>query len=180
MKIGFGLILPSEVSNVVREFEIALMRATDSQAGLSQDPHITVKRPFEISNTDLDKFLVILSKLSQNLKPIKVSFNGIRAFGTSTIYVEIEPNQDLNNAHNYILNFLKQCGVEADLLDGENVVFHTTLAMNLTTDQYQQARAALESTAPFRNTFTVSEIGLFLHLESHDAWVVLSRFQLGS
>jgi 2'-5' RNA ligase len=179
MNIGFGVILPGSAFNTVRDLEVKLMTGCKSEAGLSQDPHVTIKRPFAIEKKSLPVFLGYLKNLSNKVKPFEISLQGIGFFGTSTIFLTVRPSKKLRDLHQMIASDLHTLGIKDDKYDGANMVFHTTLAMNLSESQYKKAMKIISTIPEIKLTFVFDEIGIFLNIEEYDSWVVLVKQKIG-
>lgn len=179
MKIGYGVLLPVGPFNAVRELEVKLRNVCKSEAGLFQDPHVTIKRPFTIDRQSLPVFLRYMKILSRKVKPFEISLQGIGFFGTSTIYLNVKPSRKLNDLHRMIVNDLRSRGIEASTFDSPHMVFHSTLAMDLTEQQFKKASGIISAMQEIKLTFTCTEIGIFLNIEGSDAWVVLRKQKIG-
>lgn len=178
MNIGYGLILPQDSFNISRNLEVELLLADNSEAGLTQDPHVTIKRPFVIDSRDLAVFINYLEVLAARVSPFDLTFQGIGFFGTSTLYLKVKTNKKLTALHEMILADLRKLGVLPHAFEGPNVIFHSTLAMDLSESQFKIASAILEKKPKICMSFTIAEIGLFLNVEGHNSWVVIARRQI--
>lgn len=176
--IGIGILFDTAVTNDLREIELRLASVTGNLNGLRQPPHITIKRPFEIESESIEHVTEDLKRLLGNYKPFLVSLQGVDSFGTSVLYANVERNDMLTLLHKDLVSAFAKYQTAPDPLEGDNVVFHSTLAAGLSTPECTKALDMLEDEHGISISTTANEVGLFLGLDQGKYWSVIKTFTL--
>lgn len=98
--IGIGVIFDESTCNTIRGIELNLANDTGNFAGLGQPPHVTVKRPFDVSSIeDIQKCQSILSGLAANTETFDLELSGIGNFSDSVLYLRPTYSKNLIAIH---------------------------------------------------------------------------------
>lgn len=178
--IGIGALIENEPFNELREVALRLAIMTNNWCGLSQPPHVTIKRPFEV------KDLATIKKVARDMEyiataqaPFKLKLAGRKSFGQAVIYVPVADNQTLDKLHAQLLERLAPYYQETDKFEGSKMVFHGTLAMDLSSKEYKIGMSELQS-SELNTSFNipVTTLGLFLGIDDLTQWVVIHQSPL--
>lgn len=171
MKVGIGLVPNENISTQIITLEKELSKFIESESGLKQPPHITIKSPFEVS--DMSIIESFFDSFAGTVEPIQVSFSGFDYFEPTTAYIAIKTNKHLQELHNRLLRELEvHLGIKPNMYESSSVVFHTSIAVNMSQDQFDRANQYL-SQLPLVSFETVfDKIGLFLLKEDTNNWII--------
>ncbi|MBX9878092.1 MAG: 2'-5' RNA ligase family protein [Candidatus Obscuribacterales bacterium] len=170
-KVGVGILYPTNFYNQARKLQLQIAQSTSNCDGLTQSPHVTIKRPFRVDNMvgALDAIREVLS----NQKAITLSANGLGSFPTGAVFLKINPTDELNMLHHKLLSILKPFGVEPDQFEGANMLFHTSLALNLKGEQLSQTLDLLHGMEELlRFELSSPDFGLFYELSHNRGWSI--------
>jgi 2'-5' RNA ligase len=176
--IGIGALLDTDTFNTVRSLELAAASATNNFAGLGQPPHITIKRPFKVvSIDDIDKVLAHVEEVAKRTSAFTVQYSGLGNFSETTLFLTLESSQELQKLHSELLSKLKESFADAESPhEGQQMLFHTSIATNLHEDQLESARRKVYGDVAA--TCYVHRLGLFLGLNNNAHWVVIAEKEL--
>lgn len=171
MKVGIGLVPNEDVSTQIITLEKELSKFIGSDSGLKQPPHITIKSPFEVS--DMTRIEMFFDTFAETVTPIHIAFSGFGYFEPTTAYIAVKANKHLQTLHARLLRELEiNLAVKPNIYEGNNAVFHTSIAINLSQNQYDSAYQYL-SQLPLVSFETIfSKIGLFLLKEDTNKWII--------
>lgn len=177
--IGIGVLFDESTHNLIRDIELRLAKETKNFAGLGQPPHVTVKRPFDVDKIkDIHKCQEIMNDLAARSKPFNLKFSGIGNFSDKVLYLHPIYNENLVTIHNELVDEIETIRPGSKgTREGENIKFHSTLAMDLTTQQFLVAEQYLGSLNLDLLNFTaqVQRIGLFLGIDHNTHWAVIAE-----
>lgn len=177
--IGIGALLENKTFNMVRHLEIRVAEATSNTNGLNQSPHITIKRPFMVKSLkDVDDVKTILSGIISNVQPFNLEYIGLETFGDSVLYLAVkQPNEALQSLHSTILSRLLVSYDAQASFEGDEMVFHTSIATNLQNGQMSLAKDAVKDSSMYGAEVTVRKVGIFMGLDNN-SWVIISEHEL--
>ena len=182
--IGIGALINGPSYNYLRKIEVQIGDTVGNFSGLGQPPHVTIKRAFEVKGiSGIRKCERAMDALANKKKPFDVQFAGVGNFGNSVLYLRLAPNDTLVAMHSQLLDTLEPVFPKAiGTLEGENMVFHSTIAMGLEVEQYNKARELLDTYPVESLAFagSVNKLGLFLGIENNTHWAVISEADLTS
>lgn len=182
-RIGIGLLIDAPFYDKIRPLELEIAEATKNYAGLRQPPHVTVKRTFEVDSiADITKCAEIMGTVAEKYNPIPLSFHGVANFNEKVIYMQVAPSSPLRHMHKDLLTALESKFSNArSTLEADEMVFHTTLTMQLSLEQFNIARQIADTLPTDATNFTATaqRIGLFLGIDDNTHWIVLSEQKLG-
>lgn len=177
--IGIGTIFDESTYNSIRDIELKLANDTGNFAGLGQPPHVTVKRPFDVSNVeDIQKCLSIMSDLAARTKAFELELSGIGNFSDSVLYLRPTYSESLIAIHDDLVTEVESIFPGSKTMrEGDNMIFHSTLAMDLTARQFESAKQYLDSLTPEQLNFTarIKKVGLFLGIDNNTHWIVIAE-----
>jgi 2'-5' RNA ligase len=178
MEIGFAILLYDESHNFARQMELALCNKFGLCWGLRQSPHITLKSPFDTDT--LEPFVNYLESLAKEIVSFYIELNGFNYFEPKVIFLDVKENPSLKELHFRILKDLKKkFKIEPDKFEGENVKFHSSLALeDVTEEKFKKAKEYLTKYKP-NFKFKARTLGIFYHL-GDAGWVIVRRINLKS
>jgi len=131
-------------------------------------PHIAIKRPIEVEN--IEKYEKILDKLAKSAKTFKIDIQGYSFFADKTFFLKVIKSKELMILHNNLLSMLKQQGIAPDNLEGDNQIFHITLANNdISTKFVEILKKNYLPKKPLYN-FPLKELAILRYTSTH--WVI--------
>lgn len=180
--VGVGLLLNDEPFNKVRELELCLAELTGNNRALQQPPHITVKRPFVLANNnELKKVIQTVADLAKITKAIPIRYNGISQFGNSAWYLQAANCEPLAAVHRQLVGLISQTFENSvGELEQDKMVFHTTLALNLTNEEFKVSTQYLKDRdeKDFQSNTTLNQFGVFLSMDNGINWIVCAQISL--
>ena len=176
--VGIGALLDTETFNLVRSLELTSASATHNYAGLGQPPHITIKRPFQVNAMeDVERLLSLLHDVAQQTTAFDVRYSGFGNFGDTTLFLAVQPSAGLQKLHEKLLATLQATfGSIESLHEGPEMVFHTSVAVNLQKGQLQLAKERLNEDIVV--SCSIRKLGLFLGLDDNTHWSIISEEKL--
>lgn len=178
MNIGFAILLEDECHNYARKLELALCEKLGLCWGLKQNPHITIKAPFETDK--LEPFAEYLESLAKEIAPFKVELEGFNYFGKKVIFLDVKENSQLSKLHFRILKDVQnKFHIKPHKLEGKNVKFHSTIATgDVTEEKFDKAKQYLKKYHP-KFKFTANTFGIFYYLGEDAGWIIVRRIKFG-
>ncbi|PKL36755.1 hypothetical protein CVV38_02540 [Candidatus Peregrinibacteria bacterium HGW-Peregrinibacteria-1] len=176
MRIGFAILLDDESHNFARQVELELCEKFGLCWGLRQSPHITIKTPFD--TPDLRPIVNYLEELSTEISPFSIELEGFNSFEPKVLFIDVKDNPALQNLHLRILKDLQEkFQITPSQFEGPNMKFHSSIALEDTTeDKFQEAQAYLSQKKPYFK-FKADTIGIFYHL-GDAGWAIIRRINL--
>ena len=179
-RIGIGCVLADAAGDAIRQLELKIAEQTGSSLGLSQPPHVTVKRPFVIGSLhELEEFIHRLRQLVQDMRAPDITYTSIGDFAGGSVYIAVQKSDELKSLHEKLLSFCAGYGASADEFEGDQSVFHTTVAMGLNDDQLAGARAIAETAQLANMSATSNKLVVLLETEVN-GWVAIGTAKLSS
>ena len=179
MRIGFAILLDDESHNFARKIELELCDKFGLGWGLKQSPHITIKSPFDTDK--LEPFVKCLENLAKNTKSFDVELRGFNYFEPKVVFLDVIENPSLKRLHVRILEDLKKkFKIKPHELEGKNIKFHSTLALDdVTKTKFQKAKSYLKKYKP-KFKFKAKTLGIFYYLGEDGGWIIVRRINLKS
>lgn len=176
-QIGFALLLPDSLNNLIRDIELTVSDALDNQQGLSQPPHITVKRPFEVSSRELLVQLdEMLREFSDFYSSPSLKYGMTRDFGKTSLVLLVDDPDPVEMLHVQLLEICSKFSVMPDKFEGDNFIPHTTVAMGLNSANIHQANEILAQSKLQGIEFTPTHLAILIFTDNH--WVTYSMHAL--
>lgn len=175
MKIGYALMLNNECHNFIRDIQLEIHQ--NIGIGLPrQTPHITIKSPFE--TYEIENHFAYIERLSSELKPIEIKFEGFGNFGNKVLYLNVSENRQLFSLHTKILKEVEEeFGIYPHEFEGKNLKFHASIAGFNDANQFNRACNLLSKYQP-EFIFKSTELGIFYHLGEGKGWIVNRRIEI--
>lgn len=178
MLIGYGIMLNEEIFNYARSLELKLFNKFGTMNGLRQEPHITIKAPFEIDS--FSPFEEYFDELAKVVTSFEIQFDGIGSFSPNVIYINVANNRNLTDLHNKIIKDLShRFKIEKNQYEGENKVFHTTISFTDNNDDLDEQLKFLSNEKP-NFKFIFDTLGMFLYHGEKEGWVVMRRSKINN
>ncbi|HVS58583.1 MAG TPA: 2'-5' RNA ligase family protein [Candidatus Saccharimonadales bacterium] len=172
--IGIGVLLEEAATNRLRQFELRLAKESGNWSALRQPPHITVKVPFPVNSTaDIDKVSGIMAALAERTDNFEIELQGFGNFGDTTLYAAVKNTHELLNLSDQLIEEFTEPG-EAREREQRRMIFHSTVAKDLGTKEYEKARKYLQHESLALKA-RAQGLGLFLGIDNLQHWVVISE-----
>jgi len=172
--IGIGVLLEESANNRLRELELALAKKSGNWSGLGQPPHITVKVPFEVeSMEDVNKVRVLMHDLAKRTKSFQVEIDGYSNFGDKVLYGVVKNTEEFLQLSDPLIDALTEDGQPKEYERGR-MIFHSTLATNLSSNEYETALKQLQDETLSITTAAIG-LGLFMGIDNLQHWVVINQ-----
>ena len=135
-------------------------------------PHMTLKDPFEVDESDVNKISEALSKIASEFGPLHIHASRISSFFpvTNAIYFRIEPTEQLVDIHTAI-NEAIPAGEEK-----HTFAPHITIAQKMTDSEHDDILGQLRMTGVDAEE-TIDRIHLMYQLED-GSWTAHETFRL--
>ena len=180
--IGIGALFENEAFNYIRSLELGIYEDTNDFKGLTQPPHVTVKRPFLVNDmTEIQYVDKIMQQVGHETQSFSLELSSIKSFSKSVLYLNVEDNQILNDLHLRLIKTLSsKFPGSVDQFDGDGVIFHATIGMGMNKDSFNSASKLLKSKKIdiLNKPIRISKLGLFLALDDESQWVIISETPL--
>lgn len=180
--IGIGALIEGDAFNCIRTIELDTANAIGSFQGLAQPPHVTVKRPFDVRDVaSIKKTSQLMHAIASNTRSFELTLDGVNNFADKVWYLSVQKNEALAQLHNQCLDkltpFFPDC---KGVFEGENAVFHSTVTMDMTPEQFTLAEKYLKSQPEDRYVISapVTKLGLFLGMNNNTHWVIVDQSDL--
>lgn len=137
-------------------------------------PHITLKDGFEADDETIDELVTELKHVANDTDPFTININKVSTFApvTNTIYLKVEPIQELIDLHKKLHS--------GKFPKNEEYIFvpHITLAQKLVHDEYSDVFGSLQMK---KNQFEdfVDRFQLLYQLDN-GSWTVFESFVFGN
>lgn len=173
MLIGFGIMLNEEIFNYSRSLELKLFNTFGAINGLRQEPHITIKAPFNVNS--LSPYEEYFDELTKIVTPFKIQFDGISTFPPNVIYINVVKDKNIFDLHHKIINDLNlRFKITKNQFEGENRIFHTTISFTDNERGFDEQLKFLNNEKP-NFEFIFDTLGMFLYLGEKEGWIVIRR-----
>lgn len=176
MKIGVGLLLEDDAHNELRDLELIISGKTGNELGLFQPPHITIKRPFDADRDTFMNAKTILKKFSDSVEAFEISLGIYRSFGEEVVYAYTEDSKIIA-AQKALLEMFEKINVEPDEFDVSKYIAHSTIALDLSSDEFEIAKSELQNYEGKTITTLITRVGLFLNVDQRH-WIVVATEKL--
>lgn len=177
--IGIGVLFDENSYNAIRDIELELSERTNNFSGLGQPPHVTVKRPFAVEGIeDIKKCESIMQDVATRAKSFQLELSGIGSFSNTVLFLRPEQNKNLEDIHDNLINEIESVFPSSKTVhEGDNMIFHSTLAMDLSPQEFHIAKNYMDSIPHEKLSFMVrvQKIGLFLGVDNNTHWITLSE-----
>src|SRR4051812_12579264 len=176
VQLGFAVLLPDDVHNAVRRWQLAIARACGSNPALKQYPHITLKQPFHAK--ELQPVEAYFDELIAGVGAMRVEMNGVDRFrDDGVVFLRVIAPPELESLRLDVLRELKtRFKVKPRDVEGDAYRFHATLAYNLPAGAADCAWSAMADVdAQF--IFEADAFGLFYY--TGEEWILYKRAPLG-
>lgn len=178
--IGIGVLLEGVAFNELRALEMELAERVGNTNGLVQPPHITVKAPFSVPDYDTVRQVIsAMEEIAERIPPFSIELNGFADFGGSVLFAKVTPNEEIRALHQHYLTRIEAIVPGArGQFEGDNVVFHSSIALGLNPPQFDNALKHLQQRwlRSYRRRVYAEKVGLFMNL--NDQWIVVHETQL--
>ena len=175
VQLGFAILLPDEIHNAVRRWQLQIAQACGRNPALKQYPHVTLKQPFHAK--ELPPVEAYFDELVGSVQPMAIEMNGIGRFeDDEVIFLDVSRPPELEVLRLEVLGELKRrFGVNPRDVEGEAYRFHATLAYSLPEGTFDAAWSVVADASP-RFEFTTRTFGLFYY--TGEEWILYKRANL--
>ncbi len=172
--IGIGVLFEDNANNRLRKLELLIAEKTGNWRGLSQPPHVTIKIPFEVTDmNDVQTVKAAMIDLAQQTDRFLLELDGFGNFEDKVIYGSVKNPQTLLTLSNHLIDELTEPGETQDY-ERSRMIFHSTLAMNLSATQYSAASKSISNEKLTIQTQALG-LGLFLGIDDLQHWAVIHQ-----
>ncbi len=172
MKIGIGLLIDDDAHNELRDLELVVSSKTGNELGLFQPPHITIKRPFEADQNTFVDAKKILKEFCSSVEEFEINLGIYRTFGNEVIYAFTEDSKIIP-AKKTLLEKFEKIDVMPDEFDADKYIAHSTIALGLSSSDFELAESELQNYKSKNITTLISRVGLFLNVDEKH-WIVVA------
>jgi 2'-5' RNA ligase len=174
--IGIGVLLDEETCNILRNFELLLFESNQNTSGLSQPPHITVKVPFEVpSMDDIEIAAKYMTDLATKTKKFSIKLQGLGHFSDKVIFAKVMEHSILKELSDIFIGKFSPKAIQEE--ERKNMIFHSTLAMNLNAKQFNNSQKFLDKKTLDLDVKAIG-LGLFLGINDLSYWAVIRQAAL--
>lgn len=168
MKYGIAIFPSKEIQDLANSYR----KRYDPKYALIP-PHITLKEAFEADTEKIKELVTELKHIANETKPFKININKVSTFApvTNTIYLKIEPIQELNDL------FQKMHSGKFPQESEHSFVPHITIAQKLSDGEYSDVRSNLQLKKVEFEDY-VDRFQLLYQLDN-DSWTVYESFVFG-
>jgi 2'-5' RNA ligase len=183
-KLGVAVLLDDATSNQIRLLELEVASATSNAYGLRQPPHITVKRPFEVSShAEAAAFSEDVRSIARVTSTFTLAISGSGDFGGKVVYLPVATEDDsaqLRALPETLLETAAHYNASIDEYEATGrPTFHATIAMGLD-DQQHTAALDIVRNAAFSATTVANRLAVLISVDDGQNWSVFQTFTLGS
>jgi 2'-5' RNA ligase len=181
-KLGVAILLDDETSNRMRLLELEVASATSNTCGLKQPPHITVKRPFEVSTyAEAAAFSEEVRSVAQVTSAFSLVISGSGNFGEKVVYLPVvaeDNDAQLQALTKGLLEVTFRYDASIDEYEAVGQpAFHATIAMGLNGQQQVQALDIVRKAA-FNATTVANRLAVLISVDDGQNWSVFQTFTL--
>lgn len=177
--VGVGALIEQEQFNILRNIELSLAVKTGNWYGLGQPPHIAIKRPFQMEKARLEYVQSAVRQVAQGFGRFSVRLSGCANFDKKVLYIQVGDNAMLFDLHDQLLTTLASLYKKSNQSKGPDMIFHSTLAMNLSPEEYEIASSEMKKLMPSHPIVCdIKKIGVFLSVDNSRHWVVIGEYPL--
>ena len=176
MQLGFAILVPDDIHNAMRRWQLAVADLCGGNAALKVHPHITLKQPFHARA--LGPIEDYFDRLVEQADPVEIHVDGVGRFeGDEVVFLVVAPEPRLEALRLRVLDDLRErFGIKPRDIEDERYRFHATLAYGLPEGTFERAWDALRG-MEVNVTFRLESVGLFYY--TGQEWVLYKRARLG-
>ena len=177
MQLGFAILLPDEVHNAIRRWQLEIAEACGGNPALKQYPHITLKQPFHAR--ELPPVEAYFDELVGTMGRLQIDVDGLGRFeGDEVIFLDVRAPRELEQLRRNVLRDLAaRFRVKPREIEDDRYRFHATLAYGLPPETFERAWSLVRD-AEARFSFAVEALGLFYY--TGEEWILYKRAGLAS
>lgn len=157
-----AIVLPQELDKKIIVFKQMMLEKYQCTVGLKSPAHITLLPPFWMDENKETKLLDLLSPL-KNQRPFEISTTGFSSFPPKTIFIDIEPSEQLLLLKNDISRLFS--GFEHIRIKPDTRNFHphiTIATRDLHKKSFYETQSYFENKT-FREMWTANGFSLLRH-----------------
>jgi 2'-5' RNA ligase len=172
MQLGIAILVPDEVHNAMRRWQLMAATVCGANAALKVHPHITLKQPFHAKT--LAPIEHYFDALVANLEPVEIHLDGMGSFvNEGVVFLDVSAGADLEPLRLRVLRDLReQYSVKPRDIEDDRYKFHATVAYGLPAGTFDRAWEALRDIEA-RFSFWLESLGLFYY--TGEAWVLYKK-----
>lgn len=161
----FIAIVPDEkVKAQVHAYKLEVADRFDSSNALKSPPHITLHMPFKWKESKCERLLELMETLNEEIQPFQVSLNGFDFFEPRVVFVNVEPNEELEVLQSKVVRACRRA-LKLDNANYKNRPFHPHMTIgfrDLKKPSFFQAKDYYEN-KNYNAQFEVNEVSLLKH-----------------
>lgn len=170
-----ALIPDFQVRNKIKELKEELKAKFNTKSALKSPAHITLQKPFKLSEHNLHFFIETLKVFAEQQQIFNIHLNGFGCFTPRVIFIDVENHKSILNIHSELQKILKH-----ELAFKENEISskihpHITIATrDLSKENFDKVWPSFEF-REFKATFLVNSLFLLKH--NGKSWDIYKEFQ---
>ncbi|MDQ3843208.1 MAG: 2'-5' RNA ligase family protein [Bacteroidota bacterium] len=173
-----ALVLPDELNKKILPLKQMMLEKWGCKVGLKSPAHITIIPPFWMEQEKEQQLLKDMDSISHKMMPFSITTNNFSAFKPRTIFIDVEPNNQLNQIKKETDNFFRNN--EAYKIKTENRPFHPHITI-ATRDLYKKAFGEawmIFGVKEFKETWKAEGLSLLRHNKRNWDVIYTSGFAL--
>ncbi len=176
MQLGIAILLPDDLHNAMRRWQLAVADLCGANAALKVHPHITLKQPFHARA--LGPIENYFDRLAEQVEPVEILLDGAGRFeDDEVVFLAVAPEPRLEALRLRVLADLRErFGVKPRDIEDERYRFHATVAYGLPAGTFERAWEAL-SGIEVSFSFPLGGLGLFYY--TGQEWVLYKQARIG-
>jgi 2'-5' RNA ligase len=169
VQLGFVILLPDEVHNAVRRWQLEIAEVCGRNPALKQHPHITLKQPFHAR--ELAPIERYFDELALSAKPMPIEIDGVGSFEQDeVVFLDVHVPAELETLRVQVLEELRsRFSVKPRDIEDSRYRFHVTLAYSLQSGAFPRAWDTVKD-APAKFSFKTEAFGLFYY--TGEEWIL--------
>ncbi|RSK26524.1 hypothetical protein EJF36_06430 [Bacillus sp. HMF5848] len=168
MKYGIAIFPSKKVQDLANSYR---MRYDPHYALIP--PHVTLREPFEIDESELTQLPKLLKEIAASHKPFPLRFDKVSSFYpvNNVVYFKVQPHEEMTALQRELHNsFLPTTPEHA-------FVPHITIGQRLSDDEHADVLGQLRMTE-FNHEENIDRFHLLYQLDN-GSWTVFETFRLG-
>lgn len=171
-----ALVLPQPLNERILLYKQFMLERFDCKVGLKSPAHITLIPPFWMEEDKEPLLLDSVNLLSSGLASFSITTNNFSAFKPRTIFIDVQPNKELNRVKNITDHFFKNQDYSSIKTDNRPFHPHITIATrDLHKKDFHEAWPQFENKS-FEEAWTATGLSVLRHNKKNWDVVHTSQF----
>lgn len=137
-----AIILPQYLDDKILAYKNFMLEKFNCKVGLKSPAHITIVPPFRMDQNKEADLLKAVKNITINFSSFSIATKNFSAFAPKTIFIDVEPNENLNHLKNLSGNYFSQHPEYLIQLDQRPFHPHITIATrDIDKKDFKEARS---------------------------------------